>query len=108
MSHTGFEQSTSGLWIAKDPQAKLTYTFDWTDWLQNSDIITACEYSIQNRVNDPQPLVDEGYAFNDARTYISLSGGQVGKTYLVSAKITTQNGLMDRRNFRVQVENRSA
>ena len=108
MSHTGFEQSTAGIWIAKDPQAVLTYTFDWSEWLKATDIITNVVYTIQTRVNDPAPLVTQGSTFNDTKTYITLSAGQLGKTYLVTAKITTQGGLIDRRNFRVQVENRSA
>jgi len=41
-------------------------------------------------------------------TYVELSGGQADKTYIVTSKITTANGLVDRRHFRLNVVNRSA
>jgi hypothetical protein len=42
------------------------------------------------------------------KTYVELSGGQVGKVYTVTAEITTADGSTDRRSFRAKVENRSA
>jgi len=38
----------------------------------------------------------------------SAPGGGVGKVYTVTAAITTADGLIDRRSFRIKVENRSA
>lgn len=106
---TGFEQTIQGLSILKDTEAKLFYTFDWSEWLPVGDSITTVEYSIQARVNDPDPLIKESFGIQSGnKTYIELSNGQTGKTYTVTAKITTAEGLIDRRNFRVKVQNRSA
>lgn len=105
---TGFQIINQMLYVDKDPQAVLTYTFDWTDWLASSDNISAVEYSLQVRANDPQPLIQEDSGLNGNKTYITLSGGQVERTYTVTAKVTTEYGLVDRRHFKVRVYNRSA
>lgn len=106
---TGFEQTVQGLTIKKDTEARLFYTFDWSEWLPTGDTIASVLYSIQARVNDPDPLLNRSNGIQTGtRTYIELSDGQEGKTYTVTCKITTANGLIDRRNFRVKVEARSA
>lgn len=106
---TGFQVSDQQLWIAKDPQAQLYYTFDWSEWLIGNDIISSVEYNIVSRVNDPTPLikVSQGIA-DDVKTYIELASGQITKTYTVNVKVTTATGLIDRRSFKVRVLERSA
>jgi hypothetical protein len=106
---TGFEQSIQGLTIQKDTEAKLVYTLDWSTWLPTGDTISTAVWTIQARANDPDPLIKESNGIQSGnKTYIELSNGQEGKTYTISAKITTVNGLIDRRNFRVKVLARSA
>ena len=105
---TGFQKNAQGLYIEKDPLAQLTYTFDWSRWLAQGDQLANVEYSVAARANDPEPLVKVSQGIQDAQTYVELSGGQLGKVYTVTADITTQDGLRDRRNFRVQIANRSA
>jgi hypothetical protein len=109
-NRTGFEQTANALWISKDVEAQLTYTFDWSQWLEGNDTISAVEYTVAARRNDPTPIEIEsqGRADNDTKTYVELSGGQLDKTYIVTCKVTTANGLVDRRTFRIQVETRSA
>lgn len=106
---TGFNETPQGIWIAKDPQANLTYTLDWNQWLLAGDSIAQVEFTVAARVNDPQPLVKISEGIVDGtKTYIQLSAGQVNKVYIVTAKVTTADGLVDRRSFRVHVENRVA
>lgn len=105
---TGFIQTPLGLTIAKDPQAVLTYTLDWAEWLQAGDTLASLDFTIQARANDPAPLVKQAEDIVGTQTYITLSGGQVGKVYTVTALITTAAGDQDRRNFKVRVENRTA
>lgn len=105
---TGFQIQNQQLYVDKDPTAKLTYTFDWSEWLQASDYITACTYTLQIRANDPIPLVKQTSGFTGTATYVSLSGGQTDKIYTVYAQITTHSGLIDRRNFKIKIVNRSA
>ena len=109
MAKTGFQQTLQGLSISKDPEARLTYTLDWTDWLPTGDTVSTVVWTIGARVNDPAPLTNVSSGVQTGtKTYIELSGGQLSKVYTVTAKVTTADGLIDRRNFRVRVENRSA
>jgi hypothetical protein len=106
--NNGFQIIDQQLWIAKDPEAQLFYTFDWTDWLDSTDTLASVNYTITTRVNDPVPLVKVSQGINAKKTYVELNNGQLGKSYTVSAKIVTGNGLEDRRNFKVRIENKSA
>jgi ABC-type nitrate/sulfonate/bicarbonate transport system ATPase subunit len=110
INRTGFVQTNQGLEIDKDVEAQLAYTFDWSTWLEDGDTIASVTYTAAARRNDPTPLVVEssGLADSNTDTYVELSGGQVDKTYIVTAKVTTSDGLIDRRSFRVKVVARSA
>jgi hypothetical protein len=108
MAISGFEQSIQGLTTRKDTNAQLIYTFDWSDWLPTGDTITASTYTITARANDPDPLAIHTQGRTSTTTYVELKEGQEGKVYSVSVQITTANGLIDRRTFRVKVERRSA
>ena len=107
---SGFQLINQQLWISKDPEAQLYYTLDWSQWLPSGDTISTVDYTITARVNDPDPLlkVSQGLSTADTKTYVELSDGQVGKSYTVTCAIETANGLIDRRNFKVKIENRSA
>lgn len=105
---SGFEQTIQGLTIKKDTEAQLIYTFDWSQWLPQGDSLATGVYTITARANDPDPLEIESQGVDGSKTYVELSNGQEGKVYTVTCRITTTNGLIDRRNFRVKVEARSA
>lgn len=105
---TGFYQTIQGLTIQKDTEAQLVYTFDWVEWLPAGDSLATVNYTIATRANDPDPLVKVAQGIVTTKTFVELSDGQEGKTYIVTAAITTANGLEDRRNFRVKVLARSA
>jgi hypothetical protein len=105
----GFEIINQNLWIEKDPEAQLFYTFDWSDWLTGNDTIASAVYTVTARINDPSPIVRVTNGITGGnKTFVELRGGQVNKSYVVSVKVTTTTGLIDRRSFRVKVENRSA
>lgn len=106
--NNGFQIIDQQLWITKDPEAQLFYTFDWSDWLDSTDTLASVAYTITTRVNDPVPLVKVSQGINGKKTYVELNNGQLGKSYTVSAKIVTGNGLEDRRNFKVRIDNKSA
>lgn len=106
--NTGFQIVNGMLYVDKDPQAVLTYTFDWSEWLTSTDTINHVEYTLQVRANDPQPLVKVDSGLVNKKTYVKLSGGQAERTYTVTAKVTTDAGLVDRRHFKVKVYARSA
>ncbi len=106
---TGYQQDNLGSWISKDPSAQLVYYMDWSEWLPTGDTIATASYTLQVRANDPAPLVrvSQGVQSNTI-SYVEISGGGAGKIYTVTASITTADGLVDRRSFRIKVENRSA
>jgi hypothetical protein len=108
MSRTGFTQTIQGLTIDKDQEAQLIYTFDWSDWLPTNDNLASTQYTITARSNDPDPLLKVTEGIQGKTTFVELSEGQLGKSYNVTCRITTTNGLIDRRYFRVKVLNRSA
>ena len=105
---TGFQIVNGMLYVDKDPQAVLTYTFDWSDWLTTGDSLADVDYTLQVRANDPQPLINVDSGLSGTKTYIKLSGGQIERTYTVTAKVTTDAGLIDARHFKVKVYTRSA
>lgn len=104
----GFEVTNTGLQISKDTEAQLTYTFDWSSWLEGDDAIASAVYTVAARRNDPTPIAIESQGVDGNNTYVELSGGQATKTYVVTCKVTTSDGLIDRRAFRVNVEDRQA
>jgi len=110
INRAGFEILNNGLQISKDPAAQLTYTLDWSEWLESGDTIGTVDWSVAARRNDPTPItiVTSGKDGTNVKTYVELAGGQSDKTYIVSAEITTADGLTDKRSFRVLVENRQA
>ena len=110
INRSGFQVTNTGLVIDKDTQAQLAYTFDWSNWLDNGDTIAAVEYTAAARRNDPTPISIEasGIADSSTDTYVELSGGQADKAYNITCKVTTANGLVDRRAFRVNVLDRHA
>ena len=108
INRDGFVQSGLGLEIDKDVEAKLTYTFDWSSWLSTGDALASATYSVAARRNDPTPVVIVTSGTQGNKSYVQLSGGQTDKTYIVSARITTNDGAVDRRNFRLNVKTRSA
>lgn len=105
---TGFYQTIQGLTIDKDSEALLSYTFDWSEWLPQGDALATVDYAITARANDPDPLIKVTQGIQGNKTFVQLREGQIGKTYTVTCKITTNDGLIDRRNFRVKVLARSA
>lgn len=109
-NRTGFNQTNQGLEIDKDVEAQLIYTFDWSVWLNNNDTISTVVYSAAARRNDPTPILIQSQGIADAgrSTYVELSNGQVDKTYIVTAKVVTSDGITDRRNFRIRCVNRAA
>jgi len=108
INRTGFEQTSTGLEITKDTEAQLIYTFDWGDYLATGDSLSTATYSVAARRNDPTPVVIESEGIQGDKTYVELSGGQQDKVYIVTCKIVTGDGIIDRRNFRLKVLTRSA
>jgi hypothetical protein len=106
---TGYKYDTEGAYIEKDRLATLTYTIDWTDWLAAGEVLSAVSYTITAPTYNPTPLTisTSGILGGNKITYVKLAAGTVNKVYIVTAAITTDSGAVDRRQFKVKVENRT-
>ena len=107
---TGYKQDTQGTYIPKDPESTLVYTIDWTEWLAQGQTLSNVQYEVAARANDPDPItiVSEGMTNSNTYTYVELTGGTANKVYTIYCTIHTDDSSIERRNFRVKVENRSA
>lgn len=105
---TGYKQDTLGTYIPKDPEARLVYSMDWSEWLAQGQTIVSVDYTHNSRANDADPVIihSEGVQGGTV-TYAEISGGSVGKIYTITAAIATDDSSLDRRNFRLKIENRS-
>lgn len=104
---TGYMRDVQGVYIEKDPEAELIYTLDWTDWLQTNDTIVSVTYAVTPTAAAQDIDIMESGVNIDVYTYVKLNKGIVNEVYTVTAEVTTDNGLVDRRSFRVKVKNRS-
>lgn len=104
---TGFRRDNIGAYIEKDPDARLDYTIDWTDWLLNNDAIASVTWTISTITGDTSPLANYDTLTVQGLATVYLEDGTPGKNYTVAARITTDSGLTDERSFRVFVKNRS-
>jgi hypothetical protein len=105
---TGYKRDTVGSYIEKDPEARLIYSMDWSEWLSLGEAISSVDYTISTITGDSDPIVnhDEGIAQGGTVTFVELSGGSAKEIYTVTAEITTDDGNTDRRAFRLKVINR--
>ena len=106
---TGYKQDTQGTYIVKDRLATLTYSMDWSEWLPTGASVASVSYSLTNPTYNPTPMtISTSGVSGGAVTFVVLAAGTAGKIYTVTAQITLDNSQIDRRSFRVKVENRSA
>ena len=104
-TQTGFKQDVQGSYIEKDPGATLIYSLDWSDWLEGSDLVANSTMTVNTIAGAANVnVVSSGISGNV--TYAELSGGSAGNTYTVTNTITTDNGLIDVRRFKLKVVNR--
>ncbi len=84
----------------KDPEAVLDYEWYWGDWLPVGDTIAAASVAV------PVGLTLDTESKTDTTVVARISGGSEGTSYIVTANITTVNGLQDDRSIAIDVEHR--
>jgi len=87
------------VWI-KDPDAVLDYAVDWSAWLSQAEAITTATV-----VADDGITVDSDSHDGGIHT-IWLSGGEVGRDYRITSRITTSQGRGDDRTMLIRVRER--
>ena len=107
LTTTGYQRDVQGHWIEKDPQAQLIYSMDWTDWLMANDELASVVYTVTpSDGNNPHiQIVQQGLQLGYL-TFVELKNGVHGETYTVAAKVTTVDGRVDTRRFRIKCKNR--
>lgn len=84
----------------KDPDARLDYTVDWSSWLGASETISVATFIV------PSGLTLESESSDTTSATVWLSGGTVGQLYVVTSRITTNEGRIDDRSILIVVEER--
>lgn len=84
----------------KDPDAILSYGFNWTEWL-NGDTIATSDWLL------PSGITEDSASNTTTATQIIISGGTAGTSYVVTNRITTAGGLTEDRSFTLQVRESS-
>ena len=80
-----------GSYWMHDPDARLDYAFDWTEWL-GGDVITSAEVTA-----DPAVVTADPAVINGSRVTAWLSAATPGRCK-VSCKVTTAAGRTDERS----------
>ncbi|MFI6639934.1 hypothetical protein [Streptomyces sp. NPDC050504] len=87
--------------FTKDPQARLDYSWDWTDWLGASDTVASATVTV------PAGLTAVGApVVADAVVTQRVSGGVLGEVYTLVCQVTTVGGLIDERSIRLTIGDR--
>ena len=69
----------------KDPNAQLDYKFDWSNWLETSEVISSYTLVVQTG------LVEETSSNDDDSVTVWLSGGVAGNLYTVLCRVETDS-----------------
>lgn len=104
---SGFRTDREGSFITKDPQARLDYSIDWSDWMTTGDTIATSVWTVETIAGDGANNLDNYTNTLSAATSVTtvyLQKGVAGHNYRVTCRITTANGLTDERYFRVFVK----
>lgn len=85
--------------IPKDPDARLDFTQDWSQWL-GTDTISSSTWVLESGITEYSSTN------NTTSATIWLSGGTAEYSYTVTNRITTAAGRIDDRSFVVAVGER--
>lgn len=83
----------------KDPDARLDYEVDWSEWLPTGDAITASLWECEDAA---LVLDDEQFDTNSATVF--ASAGVLGTTYFVVNRIETGQGRINDQTIRIKIK----
>jgi len=106
---TGYKRDSESLYIDKDPEATLIYTFDYSNWLGSGEQIDTSNWTIDAISGDADPLTVSASIIhnNSKQTIVTLTGGTAGNIYFVRNTIVTDDSQTERKFFRIVCEQRS-
>ena len=101
-----------GTTVTKDPGASLIYTFDWSDWLVGAATIATSTFTISGGDSVAAPAGtltkdNPSIVSGSLSTQIRLIGGTVGKTYILTNTVITNESptQTDERSILVAIRN---
>ena len=102
---TGFQLDENGIpWIAKSPEATLSYQFNLQDaadpWLAPGATLTAAAFTV------PTGLTKVSETHDGTTATVKLSGGTAGSDYPCMLTWTDSTGNTDSRRFSIRVRRR--
>jgi hypothetical protein len=101
MTTDAIKDDGNGPYLNRDPRSRLPVSCDWSAWLtQEATTIASSAWTADAGIT----LDTETHTTTAATVF--LSGGVEGQTYRVRNTITTANGLVDSRSFRVGTRDR--
>lgn len=89
--------------INKDPNARLDYGIDWSDWLPAGDSITSSTWTISG---SDAALTQSEESHSSSQTGVWLAGGTLGGQYTVTNHIVTTAGREDDRTLTIMIVQR--
>ena len=86
----------------KDPNAVLDYSFDWSDWLSESEEINTSTWI------NPDNITINTSAKTATSSVVWVSGGTAGKTYRLTNRIVTNHSpaRTDDRTLLIEVQDK--
>lgn len=88
--------------FTKDPNAVLDYSFDWSDWLSESEEINTSTWI------NPDNITINTSAKTATSSVVWVSGGTAGRTYRLTNRIVTTNNptRTEDRTLTIEVQDR--
>lgn len=92
--------------VDKDPDAKLPYGFDYSDWLTDGDTLSDSSWSIERVNGSGASMSVSSSEFTDTIAKATVDGGAKGQQYLLTNSIVTADALEDDRTILVTIKER--
>ena len=87
--------------FVKDPDEVLDYSFDWSEWLSDGDIIVNSMWIVDG--TDLDLSSDQLPSYDDTSTTVWLEGGTLGANYHLTNRITTADERIADRTVLIKV-----
>lgn len=85
--------------LEKDPEAREPFSVEWADWL-NGEALQTSAWIV------PAGLTQDTAGTNGTKAQVFLSGGQRGKTYRVTNRVTAASGRGTDQSFDLVIKDR--
>ena len=85
--------------FVKDPDARLDYEVDWSEWLSTGDTIITSTWEC-----DDAALVLDDDAHDDDSAAVFASGGVIGTSYLMVNRIETAQGRINDQTIKLKIK----